>query len=193
MSSISLQPALIYWLFGLHSAGKTTLARAFYAHHLAAGHRVSLLDDEEVRAGLCADLGFTAADHRENLRRAAHLAQSHAAEGGIVICAFITPMEQHRAIVRQILGPCVRMVHIDCPLGVCVARDVKGHYAKAVAGELIGMTGTQDTFEHPSVVDAVISTHRLSVQESLQSLLLWTETASNEQRATSNEQRATSN
>jgi adenylyl-sulfate kinase len=153
----------VLWLFGLPSSGKTTLARALRDHWLAAGYQAVLLDGDELRSGLCADLGFSDADRSENLRRAAQLARLLATQGHRVICAFVTPKEHHRVLVRQILGEAVRLIHIDCPLEVCITRDVKGLYAKAAAGQMAGMTGLQDEFEIPQQKDLVIPTHEQTV------------------------------
>jgi len=157
----------VLWLFGLPSSGKTTLARALRDHWQTSGNQVVLLDGDELRSGLCADLGFSDADRSENLRRATQLARLLAAQGHQVVCAFVTPKEHHRALVRQILGKAVRLVHIDCPLEVCISRDVKGLYAKAAAGQMAGMTGIHDGFEAPFHPDAVIPTHEMTVQEAV--------------------------
>ncbi len=161
----------VLWLFGLPSAGKTTLATALRDHFQAAGRQVLLLDGDELRAGLCADLGFSDADRSEHLRRCAHLARLAADQGNTVICAFVTPKEHHRELVRQILGERVKFIHIDCPLEVCIARDVKGLYAKAAAREMSGMTGTQDGFEPLRLPHLVIETGCASVHEAVDHLL----------------------
>lgn len=163
----------VLWLFGLPCSGKTTLAGALRGHFQAAGQSVILLDGDELRSGLCADLGFSDEDRRENLRRAASLAQLLARQGHRVICAFVTPKEHHRDVVRQILGTNVRLIHIDCPLEVCMKRDVKGLYAKAANSQMTGMTGLQDTFEPPLSADFVIQTSRVKIKEALSSLLAW--------------------
>jgi len=161
----------VLWLFGLPSSGKTTLSRALRDHLQEAGTSVVLLDGDELRSGLCADLGYSDADRCENLRRAAHLAKLTADQGNTVICAFVTPKEHHRDLVWQILGEHVRFIHIDCPLEVCIARDVKGLYAKAAAQQMTGMTGTQDGFEAPLRADLVICTANASVPEVLGHLM----------------------
>ena len=153
----------VLWLFGLPSSGKTTLAKALRDHWQTSGYQVVILDGDELRSGLCADLGFSDADRSENLSRAAQLALLLATQGNRVICAFVTPKEHHRALVRQILGEAVRLIHIDCPLEVCISRDVKGLYAKAAAGQMTGMTGLQDEFDNPQYTDLVIPTHKLTV------------------------------
>lgn len=161
----------VLWLFGLPSSGKTTLSRALSDHLQAAGEQVVLLDGDDLRSGLCADLGFSDADRSENLRRAAHLAGLLALQGQTVICAFVTPAEHHRSLVRRILGEQLVLIHIDCPLEVCVGRDVKGLYAKAAEGRLHGMTGTQDAFEDPPPGCLTIRTHPAGIREACDKLV----------------------
>lgn len=164
-----MKPAL--WLFGLPCSGKTTLAKALRDHLRTEGRPVILLDGDELRAGLCADLAFSNADRSENLRRAAHLARLLAAQGNTVICAFVTPKEHHRELVRQILGEHVFFIHIDCPLEVCMARDVKGLYAKAAAKRMSDMTGVQDEFEPPREAITTIRTDSLTVHAATKQLV----------------------
>lgn len=164
----------VLWLFGLPSSGKTTIARAMRDHFQAIGRSVVLLDGDDLRSGLCSDLGFSDADRSENLRRAAHIAQLLTRQGHTVICAFVAPKEHHRALVRQILGDNVFLVHIDCPLNVCVTRDVKGLYAKAAARQMTGMTGSQDTFEPPVQADLILQTGEDSLAATLSTLISWT-------------------
>ncbi|MBX7207542.1 MAG: adenylyl-sulfate kinase [Verrucomicrobiaceae bacterium] len=165
----------VLWLFGLPSAGKTTLARAVAEGLRGKGHTVCILDGDEMRSGVNADLGFSDADRSENLRRSAHIAKLLAGQGHTIIAAFVTPKEANRSLVRGILESTgVRLVHVDCPLEVCVGRDVKGLYAKASQKKMEGMTGTQDPFEPPVDVDLTIRTHSTGVAESAALLLdLW--------------------
>lgn len=88
-----------------------------------------------------------------------------------MICAFVTPKENHRALVREILGERLRLMHVDCPLEVCMSRDVKGLYAKAAAGQMEGMTGTQALFEPPPASVLSVNTAEGTVSESLACLL----------------------
>lgn len=165
----------VLWLFGLPSAGKTTLARAVAAVLRAQGRSVCILDGDEMRSGVNADLGFSDEDRSENLRRAAHIAKLLAGQGHTIIAAFVTPKEANRALVRGILDATgLRLVHVDCPLDVCVGRDVKGLYAKASQKKMQGMTGTQDPFEAPLDVDVTIRTNATGITESAAMLLdLW--------------------
>lgn len=161
----------ILWFFGLPSSGKTTLTRALRDHLKTEGHAVAVLDGDEFRRGLCADLGFSDEDRAENLRRAAEMAKLLSTQGFIVLCAFITPGEHHRELVRNILGPGLRLIHVDCPLDTCVARDVKGLYQKAARKAMTGMTGTQESFAPPQLFDLALDTHGLGVEDCLQRIL----------------------
>ena len=155
--------APVLWLFGLPSSGKTTISHALRDHLLNHGRQVVLLDGDELRSTLSADLGFSDVDRCENLRRAANIAQLLSSQGHLVVCSFVTPKEHHRALVRQILGEAVVLVHVHCPLEVCISRDVKGLYAKAAAKKMTGMTGVQDDFDFPADRDMEIPTHELTV------------------------------
>lgn len=161
----------VFWLFGLPSAGKTTLAHILRDHLRSEKHPTVVLDGDELRSGLCAGLGFSDDDRAENIRRAAEVARLLCDQGCNVICAFITPKEAHRSLVRQILGPRVRLVHVDCPLQVCVRRDVKGLYQKAARQQMQGMTGTQDSFIPPEQPDLIVNTHEMGVHECCRSIL----------------------
>jgi len=155
----------VLWLFGLPSAGKTTLAGALAEELRKQGHNVCLLDGDELRKGPCQDLGFSDEDRAENLRRAAQMALAHVEQGSTVVAAFVTPKDKHRALVRDILGDKVRLIHVDCPLEVCMERDVKGLYAKARNGELQGLTGVQDPFERPKNADLRVPTGQLPLEK----------------------------
>ncbi len=167
----------VLWLFGLPSAGKTTLARAVANALRAQGRTVCILDGDEMRSGVNADLGFSDDDRSENLRRASHIAKLLAGQGHTIIAAFVTPKEANRALVRGVLDSTgLRLVHVDCPLDVCVGRDVKGLYAKASQKKMQGMTGTQDPFEPPQDVDLTIRTNAMNIAEATALLLrLWAE------------------
>jgi adenylylsulfate kinase len=161
----------IVWFFGLPSSGKTTLATVLRDRLIDHGHATVLLDGDALRSGLCRDLTFSEDDRSENIRRAAELALLLNAQGLSVICAFITPQEHHRQLVRELLGDRCSLVHVACPLQVCVSRDVKGLYQRASTKQISGMTGIQDPFAEPASCDLVVETHCQTVEACLQFLV----------------------
>jgi adenylylsulfate kinase len=146
------------WITGLPSAGKTTVARALAPRLAARGWEVELLDGDEVRKGLSADLGFDRDSRETHARRVTFVAKVLARHGTIPIVTLISPYRTSRAAARQEIGRFVE-VYVNTPLEVCVERDVKGLYRKARSGEIREMTGVDDPYEPPEspeiVVDAV--------------------------------------
>jgi bifunctional enzyme CysN/CysC len=150
------------WLAGLSGSGKSTLARALEAKLVENRRPAYRLDGDNVRHGLCADLGFSDADRAENLRRVAHAAALLADAGLVVITATISPRAEHRALARRIhaqAGLPFAEVFVDAPLEVCEARDPKGLYARARRGEIEGLTGVHAPFEPPEAPDLHLRTH----------------------------------
>lgn len=154
----------ILWFFGMPSAGKTTLARALHSRLQINGRRAITLDGDEVRSGLCADLGFSDAERGENLRRAAEVAKLLAPQVDIVICAFVTPKRHHRALLREILGARLFLVHVQCSIEICIERDVKGLYAKARTEPGLMITGVQDEFEPGLEADLTVRSGALTIE-----------------------------
>ncbi len=169
LENISLQEhkGAVFWLTGLSGAGKTTLAFGAEKSLLASGMRVMTLDGDMMRRGLCADLGFSLEERRENVRRIAHVGALIAQAGQICLCACIAPMREYRNLCRQIIGPCYHEIFIDCPLEICRQRDVKGLYAKVKAGLIDEYTGISSPYERPEHPDLVLQTHTQSVESSL--------------------------
>lgn len=162
------------WLTGLSGSGKSTLAKALEARLVESGRPAYRLDGDNVRHGLCADLGFSDEDRTENLRRVAHAAALLADAGLVVITASISPRAQQRAAARGIhskAGLPFREVFIDAPVEVCEARDPKGLYAKARRGEIRGLTGVDAPFEAPERPDLHLRTDALSCEEALDRLM----------------------
>jgi adenylylsulfate kinase len=155
----------------LSGAGKSTLADALHARLAKEGRASIVLDGDVLRRGLNADLGFSAEDRTENLRRVAHVAALFMQQGFIAIAAVISPEHQHRRTARDIVGEGFVEVFVDTPLQVCEARDVKGLYARARRGEIPNFTGISGTFETPVEPDVVIETARSSVDQSVELLL----------------------
>jgi adenylylsulfate kinase len=161
------------WLTGLPSSGKTTLARSLAAGLAAAGRRVEVLDGDELRRHLTADLGFSRADRDTNVRRVAYVARLLAKHGVLVLVPVIAPYADTRAAVRALheqTGTPYVEVHVATPVEVCEQRDVKGLYAKARAGALTGLTGIDDPYEPPPSPDLRLDTTGRSVDETVLAL-----------------------
>lgn len=139
----------VVWFTGLSGSGKSTVARAVEAELHRLGRAVYVLDGDNVRHGLCADLGFTAADRTENIRRISHVAALLADAGLLVLTAFISPFRADRRQARDILGHDFVEVFVDAPLAVCEARDPKGLYRKARQGQIPDFTGISSPYEPP--------------------------------------------
>ncbi len=143
-------PPRTLWLTGLSGAGKSTLARQCVNALQARGQPVLLLDGDQLRAGLCADLGFSPASRRENIRRAAALAALVNDQGFIVVAALISPLRADRVLARELIGDQRFIeVHVATPLAVCEQRDPKGLYQRARRGELAEFTGISAPYEAP--------------------------------------------
>ncbi|MBX9709943.1 MAG: adenylyl-sulfate kinase, partial [Xanthobacteraceae bacterium] len=141
---------LVLWFTGLPGAGKSTIANLVEAGLHARGIHTMLLDGDNMRLGLNRDLGFTQADRVENIRRVGEVARLMAEAGLVVLCSFISPFRAERRMVRELVGE-ERFVEIfvDTPLDVCIARDPKGHYRRALAGEIRNFTGVDQSYEAP--------------------------------------------
>jgi bifunctional enzyme CysN/CysC len=149
-------PALI-WFTGLSGAGKSTIANAVEARLNAMGAHTLLLDGDNVRGRLNKDLGFTDVDRVENIRRVGEVAKLMLDGGLIVLCAFISPFSAERRLVREMVeeGEFLE-VHVDAPIEVCIARDPKGLYRRALAGEIRNFTGVDQIYEPPTAAELVL-------------------------------------
>lgn len=155
----------VIWLYGLSGAGKTTIAEALSLRLRALGESVARLDGDDLRQGLCADLGFDAESRSENLRRAAHVARLMSDGGSTAVCSFVTPFERDRERIREILGGRVIQAYVSTSLQECERRDPKGLYRRARAGHLPQFTGISSPFECPADPDMVLATEEASVAE----------------------------
>ncbi|MFE4594076.1 adenylyl-sulfate kinase [Streptomyces laurentii] len=158
------------WLTGLPSAGKSTIARTLAERLRSGGHRVQVLDGDEIRAALSAELGFSKEDRDINVRRIGFVAGLLADHGVTVLVPVIAPYAQARAAVRDLHAtrgiPYVE-VHVATPVEICAERDVKHLYARQAAGELSGLTGTDDPYEVPVDPDLRVDTQHHTVDESV--------------------------
>ncbi|WP_159915429.1 adenylyl-sulfate kinase [Pantoea sp. 18069] len=151
----------VVWLTGLPGAGKSTLAFSAELQLHALGFQTAVLDGDNLRHGLCADLGFSLEDRRENMRRVGEVARLFAAQGSVVFVALVSPLRAARDAVRERLpqGDFIE-VYCDCPLQVCQQRDPKGLYAKAAQGLIPDFTGVSSPYEAPLAAELVVHTAR---------------------------------
>ena len=149
----------IIWFTGLSGAGKSTLAHAVEEYLHCKGCRTFVLDGDNVRHGLCGDLGFSAEDRAENIRRIGEVAKLFMEAGVIVLTAFISPFRADRDKVRAMvqLGEFIE-VYCQCPIEVCEQRDVKGLYRRARAGEIDHFTGVSSPYEAPDIPELAVNT-----------------------------------
>ncbi len=160
--------SFILWFTGLSGAGKSTLAHAVEERLHQMGCRTYVLDGDNVRHGLCADLGFSEADRIENIRRIGEIAKLMVEAGVIAMTAFISPFRAERQKVRSLMGEGEFIeVYCKCSLEVCESRDVKGLYAKARAGLIKNYTGISSPYEEPEAAEIVIETDAMSIDDSV--------------------------
>ena len=166
------QRGSVVWLTGLSGAGKSTIAFALEEALATRGFHAFVLDGDNLRGGLCADLGFGPADRQENIRRVGQVATLFADAGLIAICAFISPYAAGREAVRIAAGP-ERFIEVflDTPLAVCEQRDPKGLYARARRGELSDFTGIDAPYEKPAAPTLSLQTDTLDVASCVSALV----------------------
>ncbi len=148
----------LFWFTGLSGSGKSTLAHAVEERLFQNGFNTFVLDGDNIRHGLCADLTFTDDDRKENIRRISHLSRLFVEAGVIVLTAFISPFRVDRDNARKIVSPDFHEIYCDCPLEVCEMRDVKGLYKRARAGEIKHFTGIDSPYEPPETPELVTHT-----------------------------------
>ncbi len=163
-------PGFCIWLTGLPSAGKTTISKELLPRLLARGWYADLLDGDEIRRGLSADLGFDRKSRETHAQRVAFCAKLLARNGSIPIVALISPYRTSRAAARADIGRFVE-VYVSTPLDVCETRDVKGLYKKARSGAIKEMTGVDDPYEPPEHAEIVVDAVRLAPAESAEFIL----------------------
>jgi adenylylsulfate kinase len=162
----------ILWFTGLSGAGKSTLAHAVEQRLHACAVRTYVLDGDNVRHGLCGDLGFSAADRSENIRRVGELAKLFVDAGVIVLTAFISPFRTDRDLVRSWVAPEDFLeIHCRCSVEVCEARDVKGLYKMARAGSVKDFTGISSPYEEPLAAELIVNTGELNVEQCVEMVL----------------------
>jgi adenylylsulfate kinase len=168
------QQGATVWMTGLSGSGKSTIAMALEQVLMQQGKHAYVLDGDNIRHGLNKNLGFSAEDRTENIRRIGEVAKLFADAGLLVLTSFISPYRADRDLVRR-LHEAAKLpfleVYVETPLAVAEQRDPKGLYKKARAGEIKGFTGIDDPYEAPQHAEIVLRTDRLSVAESVATLL----------------------
>ncbi len=148
----------VFWFTGFSGSGKSTLAHSVEERLYQQGYNTYVLDGDNVRHGLCADLGFSNNDRTENIRRISHMSNLFVQAGVIVLTAFISPFRIDRQNARKIAGSDFHEIFCECSLEVCESRDVKGLYKKARAGEIPFFTGIDSPYEVPENPELITKT-----------------------------------
>ena len=161
------QKGCVFWLTGLSGSGKSTVAVETEKRLHELGYHVYLLDGDNIRTGINADLGFSDADRTENIRRITEIAALFADAGLITLVSFITPFEAMRTAARARIGDRYHEVYVSAGLETCAARDPKGLYAK----NLSSFTGKDSAYEVPEHPDLILNTEAETVEESSEKLL----------------------
>jgi bifunctional enzyme CysN/CysC len=162
----------LLWFTGLSGSGKSTIADLVEQALFAAGRHCYSLDGDNLRHGLCRDLGFTAADRVENIRRAGEVAKLMMDAGLIVLASFISPFRADRQMLRELVGAEDFLeIHVDASLETCIARDPKGLYAKAKAGLISNFTGISSPYEAPAQPDIHLKTDEFTAAHCAEQVL----------------------
>jgi adenylyl-sulfate kinase len=171
---LNRQKAFVIWLTGLSGAGKSTIARKLELLLFKAGIRTAILDGDNTRMTINHDLDFSAGGRHENIRRVAEIAKLLNDAGVVVITSFISPFLNDRKMAKEIIGnECFKEIFIDASLEVCIARDNKGLYKKAMNGELNEFTGISSPYEQPQNPDLVVPTDFSLPDESVDHIYKW--------------------
>jgi adenylylsulfate kinase len=168
---LSKHPSKAFWFTGLSGSGKSTLAHMVEEELYRKGIRTYVFDGDNVRHGLCGDLSFSPEARAENLRRVAEMVKLFLDSGTLCLTAFISPLEDDRNKVREIVGEQDFFeIYIQCPLEVCEERDVKGLYKLARAGKIKNYTGVSAPYEPPQRPAFVVETHKCKIEECVASI-----------------------
>ena len=163
--------SVLLWFTGLSGSGKSTIAHSVEERLFSNKCRATVLDGDNVRHGLCGDLGFSEEDRSENIRRIGETTKLFIEAGLIIMTAFISPFKKDRQFVKELLGAeDFIQIYCDCPLEVCEQRDVKGNYQKARAGKIKNYTGIDSPYEEPDA-DLVLKTAEMTLEECVEQVI----------------------
>jgi adenylylsulfate kinase len=162
----------VLWFTGLPSSGKSTIAHAAEERLHQMGCHTFVLDGDNVRHGLCGDLGFTESDRAENIRRVGEITKLFVEAGTIVLTAFVSPFRRDRERARNLLPGDFLEIYCNCPIEVCEQRDPKGHYQRAREGKIKDFTGVSAPYEEPADPELALHTAQLSIEESVEKVLV---------------------
>jgi len=169
---VKREPKKVIWLTGLSGSGKTTIANHLEVELEKLGIKSYVLDGDNIRVGLNSDLGFSDDDRKENMRRISEVAKLFSDSGTIAIAAFISPFKKEREDAKKLIGEENFVeVHVDTSLEKCEARDPKGLYKKARAGEIPNFTGIDSPYEAPQNPDIVLEAGRFGVEQCVDKVL----------------------
>lgn len=171
-AKLKRQTPCVVWFTGLSGSGKSTIANLLEQKLYALSKQSYLLDGDNIRHGLCGDLGFEDRDRVENIRRISELCKLFVDSGEIVLAAFISPFRTDRAFARSLLGDGEFIeVFVNAPLDVCEARDPKGLYKKARRGEIHKFTGIDSDYQVPAAPEIIVNTADFSAEECVDQIL----------------------
>jgi len=164
--ALNMHGSFLIWFTGLSGSGKSTLANAVEQRLNEQGIHTYTLDGDNVRGGLNNNLSFSPEDRKENIRRIAEVANLMVDAGLVVLAAFVSPYQKDREMIRAIVGEDhFHQIHVNTPIEVCEARDVKGLYAKARSGEILDFTGVNAPYEAPLAPDLAVDTSQMDINE----------------------------
>lgn len=173
-SDMKNQFPCLLWFTGLSGSGKSTIAGALENKLVERLHHTYLMDGDNIRYGLCSDLGFSVQDRNENIRRIGEVASLMVDSGLIVLTAFISPFRENRRIVRSMLKEVEFIeIFIDVPLSECEKRDPKGVYKKARAGEIKDFTGINSPYEVPERAEISVENINITVSEAVDQIIFY--------------------